>query len=137
MKAKPANHTALPGMEQALCACGCNQYFMRVSRGRKQLYLNASHKKRVARRRAQQRQTETRVMLTPKGIATAEILANTKYERIWEMLSLEEQWVHELSTHHPAGVAGFWKAIAMLQRRAELGQFASFAEIVAVYENGG
>lgn len=127
------NQTTLPGMEQALCACGCNTYFMRVSRGRKRLYLNDTHKKRVMRRKRTERQTETRVMLTPKGLATAEALASAQYSRVWDMLSLDEQWVHELSQKHPNGVAAFWKAVATLERRAQVGTFASFGEIVAAY----
>lgn len=119
--------------EQFLCKCGCNQYGFRSKRGRKREYIDATHKKRVQRAKLKERQNETRVVLTPKGLALAETLSKTSYERVWDMLSLEEQWVHELSTHHPSGVVGFWKAIMMLQRRAEKGTFADFSEILRAY----
>jgi hypothetical protein len=137
MSKKPANknQAILPGMEQALCACGCNTYFMRVSRGRKRLYLNDTHKKRVARRKAEARRTETRVFLTPKGIWTAEELAGARYDRVWELLTLNEQWVYELSRQHPAGTFGFWEAVNKLQRRAKAGMFTLDEALNAEYEN--
>lgn len=109
----------LPGMEQALCACGCGNYFMRVTRGRKRMYLNDSHKKRVMRARRKARQTDTRVMLTPKGIARACELAGRNIAALWEQLTPDEQWVLHLAEQHPSGAEAFWYAVETLQRQAD------------------
>lgn len=132
-----ANQTILPGMEQALCACGCNTYFMRVSRGRKRLYLNDTHKKRVMRRKRTERQTDTRVMLTPKGIALAEKLSGRDYTKVWGALTLNEQWVLHLGTQHPEGLQAFWEAVSSLMRKeTTLYLEAVSEELDAEYENG-
>lgn len=109
---------------------------MRVSRGRKRLYLNDTHKKRVARRKRQARSTDTRVFLTPKGIQTAEALAHADYARAWDMLTLDEQWVLELASKHPSGTNAFWQAVGSLQRRAGQQQFTLIEDLNVEYENG-
>lgn len=115
--------TTLRGYEQAQCQCGCKEYFMRRTDTRPALYKNPTHKKRAARARARARSTETRVYLTPKGIKRASELAETNYTRLWDMLTIEEQWVLELANRHPSGTYAFWYAVETLQRRAGLQAF--------------
>lgn len=133
---KTTNQATLPGMEQALCACGCGRWFMRVTRGRKRLYLNDTHKKRVMRAKRQQRASETVVRLTPKGIKLAERIANTSYTALWDMLTPDEQWVLHLAEQHPSGMLAFWQAVATLQRRADAELAPMREELESEYENG-
>jgi len=113
-KPKHVNQATLPGLEQALCACGCGEYFMRVTRGRKRLYVNDTHKKRVMRAKRKERASETVVRLTPKGQAFVDRLAGREYESYWETLTNDEQWVLHLANQHPSGARVFWETVMFL-----------------------
>jgi len=113
----PTNQTILPGMEQAKCACGCGTYFMRVSRGRKRLYVNDTHKKRVARARRSARQSETTITLTPKGKLLAKTLAGMPFGDVWDNLDMDSQWTLHLASQHPSGSLAFWESVMKFIKR--------------------
>lgn len=125
---KNLQHTLFANTEQFCCACGCGQFGFRRATGRKRMYLNDTHKKRVMRARRKERQTDTRVYLTPKGIKKAEQLAQTNYARIWDMLTIEEQWMLDLAHRHPDGVEVFWCAVHAFQQRVKDGKFSLYGE---------
>jgi len=88
-----AKQATLPGIEQAICGCGCNQYFMRSTRGRKRIYINATHKKRALRAREKAARVNSGVTLQPVGwlfLATHD--ADTA-KHLWEQMSAQNQAV--------------------------------------------
>lgn len=90
------NQMALPGLEQFLCECGCGTYSMRSTRGMKRRYLNDTHKKRVARRRASALRTEGTVSITPKGYLYLYSLDNREIEALWAEFSTRQRAVVQL-----------------------------------------
>lgn len=95
MSIRPHNKQQLPlvGMEQAQCACGCREYFMRIATGRKREYINGTHKKRAARAREKLARTETTVSLTPKGLVYFNTKDESEFMRLWEGFTPVEQRV--------------------------------------------
>jgi len=131
MKTYPSNakqNGPLTNTEQFLCKCGCGEYGFNRAIGRKREYINETHKTRAKRARRKARQTEARVYLTPKGIQKAEQLAKTNYARIWDMLTIEEQWMLDLAQRHPEGVEVFWRAVAAFQQRVKENKFSLYGE---------
>lgn len=92
---KPAstNQMVLPGLEQALCKCGCNEYFMRVAKGRRREYINATHKKRAARRLAKERRVDTPVRLGPLGYLYLRTTHEDTARHLWSQLGGPERAV--------------------------------------------
>lgn len=132
---KTKEQRLLPGLEQALCACGCGEYFLRVTRGRKRLYVNDTHKKRVMRAKRKERASETRVRLTPKGIAKAAELAGRDYVPVWDMLTPDEQWTLHLAKTHPNGWDAFWLSIMVFVNMRDDMIDEMRAEFEAEYED--
>jgi hypothetical protein len=66
---------------------------MRAARGRRQEYLNKSHKKREARRLAKARQVDTKVRLAPKGYLYLNVHDNREISALWDAMDSKEQAV--------------------------------------------
>lgn len=69
---------------------------MRVAKGRRREYLNASHKKREARRLEKSRRTDTTVTLAPKGYLYLHARDNRELEALWSAMDPSEQTVIEV-----------------------------------------
>lgn len=103
--------------EQYLCKCGCGLYGFRKATGRKREYINDTHKKRVMRAKRKAAQTDTRILLTAKGIAKAREMAGADINYLWDIVTGDEQWVLHLAAQHPSGIEAFWMACSVLMRR--------------------
>lgn len=93
MKFRSNKQAVLPGMEQALCACGCGEWFMRTKRGRTRLYINETHKKRVMRAKRKERASESVVALTPKGWLYVTAKDDDTLNKLWAELTDDERMV--------------------------------------------
>lgn len=87
------NQIALPGLESAMCGCGCGQYFMRSTKGRKRLYISNTHKKRRARALATERTGSTRARVQPLGWLYLQTGSVDMANHLWNELSAQEQAV--------------------------------------------
>ena len=109
------NQIMLPGLESTLCACGCNKYFMRSTRGRKRQYINATHKKRAARALAKQRQSNTRVRLQPLGWLYLRSGENKDMvEHLWHEMDWKEREVIRALCSLPMGADELVRGVEML-----------------------
>lgn len=77
--------------EQFLCGCGCGQYGFRRATGRRRLYLNDTHKKRVMRAQRKARQETSTAHLTPNGWLYFLTKDDALLQEIWDSLTLTEQ----------------------------------------------
>lgn len=103
--------------EQFKCACGCGQIGFRNSRGRKRLYINDTHKKRVTRRKQSDRQPQWRTVLSAKGMRVAAHLRKLAEGEAWENLNNDAQHALYLLSQHPRGFeAGLASVIALLPK---------------------
>ena len=91
-KTNPAQPT-LPGIESALCRCGCGQYFMRATRGRKREFINPTHKKRYHRAKAKTLRTDGTVRLQPLGWLYLRTSSTETANHLWNQLNGSEQAV--------------------------------------------
>jgi hypothetical protein len=92
---RPSETMTLPGMYQALCACGCGTYFTASDKGKRRKYLNDTHKKREARRLKKVRRTESTVKLTPKGWLYYEARSDVDIENLWNGFNSDERKIIE------------------------------------------
>lgn len=67
------------------CACGCGQWFIAAKTPRMREYLNDTHKKRAARRRAKERRELATVKLAPKGWYYLNVDSERSRETLWEL----------------------------------------------------
>lgn len=88
-----ADQILLPGIESALCRCGCGQYFMRSTRGRKREFINATHKKRFHRAKAKTLRTDGTVRLQPLGWLYLQTSSIDTANHLWKQLNPQEQAV--------------------------------------------
>lgn len=86
MKFPSKAQQTLPGIETALCACGCGQYFARAKQPNPARYCNPTHKKRAQRAREKARRSETRVKLTPKGWNYLQADSDFARSELWEWM---------------------------------------------------
>jgi len=101
--------------EQYVCACGCGQIGFRNKRGRKRLYINETHKKRVSRRKAAAERPEYFSALTKAGLQVAARITGLSYPEKWITLTNDQQHALYLLDQHPRGFhAGVAAMISLL-----------------------
>lgn len=105
----------LPGLESALCGCGCGKYFMRSTRGRKRQYINNTHKVRAARALAKARQGNSTVRLQPLGWLYLRSGENRDIvEQLWHEMDWKEREVIRALCALPMGADELVEGVRML-----------------------